>query len=583
MPRKPANPDRPTIKYKPGKEPAPWYKGGVEKVAQKRPRPKPKPEPVPRPPQPPPPPQPAAKRPTGDKVILWIESNCCVPEGKRIGQPFLLDDWQKDEVRRIYDNPHGTRRAILSFGRKNGKTALASVLLLANLCSPMARPNSQLYSSALSREQAALIFNLAAKIARISPNLRDMVTIKDSTKEIDCYELGTHYRALSAEASTAFGLSPVFIVHDELGQVRGPRSKLYEALETATGAQENPLSIIISTQAAADTDLLSVLIDDALAGGDPRTICKLYTAPITDDPFTEATIAKANPALDSFMNKTEVLAMADDARRMPSREAEYRNLVLNQRVEALAQFVAPAVWARCSDPVADLRQCKEVYGGLDLSETNDLTAAVFIGKIDRVWHVRPYFWLPEDGLADRARTDHVPYDLWVDQGYIETVEGNSIGYDRVAPRVMQIMSSLKIRKMGFDRWNFKHFKPWLLAGGVTMDGTTIKGIPERIVDEVWVEFGQGTASMSPALRELEGRILDREIAHGNNPVLNMCSANAVVVEGKDSVRDVGKDSSNRRLSKKRSTGRIDGLVALAMAMGVAPLAKPKVDITALIG
>jgi phage terminase large subunit-like protein len=504
------------------------------------------------------------RKPTGDDIIRWVCRKCYVPEGRLIGKSFYLDEWQQNEIRRIYDNPHGTRRAILSFARKNGKTALAAVLLLVHLCGPMARPNSQMFSSAQSREQAALIFNLAAKIVRMSPALRDSVTVKDSTKELDCYGLGTHYRALSAEASTAFGLSPVFIVHDELGQVRGPRSKLYEALETATGAQENPLSIIISTQAPADTDLLSILIEDALGGHDPRVVCKLYTAPITADPFDESTIRLSNPAYGTFLNPVEVKAMADDARRMPSREAEFRNLILNQRVEALSQFVAPTVWAKCGAPVGDLTKCKEVYGGLDLSETNDLTAMVLIGKIGDIWHVRPWFWLPSEGLAERSRNDHVPYDQWHYAGLIETVEGSSIGYDKVAPRVLEILAAFKVRKMAFDRWNFKHFKPWLTAGGIS----------ERTIEDMWVEFGQGTASMSPALRELEGRILNCEIAHG---------ANAVVVEGKDSVRDVGKDSSNRKLSKKRSTGRIDGLVALAMAMGVAPLAKPKVDIASLIG
>jgi phage terminase large subunit-like protein len=557
--------------YRPGYEPAPWYKGGVAKATgpqHRRPKaqlsePKPMPKLSVAP----------HRKPTGDDVIDWIERKCFVPEGKLIGTPFKLGEWQCDEIRRIYDNEHGTRRAILSFARKNGKTALAAVLLLVHLCGPMARPNSQLYSSALSRDQAALIFNLAAKIVRMSPALRDAVTVKDSTKELDCHGLGTHYRALSAEASTAYGLSPVFMVHDELGQVRGPRSKLYEALETATGAQENPLSVIISTQAPSDADLLSVLIEDALGGYDPRVICKLYTAPPTLDPFSEQTIKLANPAYGSFLNPVEVKAMAEDARRMPSREAEYRNLILNQRVEAVAQFVAPGVWAKCSMPVGDLTKCKEVYGGLDLSETNDLTAMVLIGKIDGVWHVRPFFWLPHEGLADRSRTDHVPYDQWLAEGLIETVEGNAVAYDKVAGRVIKILAQHKVRKMAFDRWNFVHFKPWLLAGG----------IPERTIVDQWVEFGQGTQSMSPALRELEARILNCEIAHGGNPVLNMCFANAVVVEGKNNVRDTGKDSSNRKLSKKRSTGRIDGAIALAMAMGVAPLAKPKVDISALIG
>lgn len=514
---------------------------------------------------------PGKKKPSGDQIIGWIQRNCYVPEGKLLGQNFQLDEWQKDEIRRIYDNPHGTRRAILSFARKNGKTSLAAVLMLVNLCGISAIPNSSLYSAAQSREQAALIFNLAAKIVRMSPGLRDGVTIKDSTKEMYCHEIGTRYRALSAEASTAFGLSPVFIVHDELGQVRGPRSQLYEALETATGAQENPLSIIISTQAPADTDLLSVLIDDAIAGHDPRVICKLYTAPLTDDPFAEETIKIANPAYGSFLNPTEVMAMADDAKRMPSREAEYRNLILNQRVEAVAQFIAPTVWAKCGAPVGDITKCREVYGGLDLSEANDLTALVLIGKIDQVWHVKPYFWMPEANIFERAKTDHVPYDLWLKQGYLETVAGEAITYDVIATRVCEILAEHPgLQKIAFDRWNYPQFRPWLTHHGWT----------NSKIDQKWVEFGQGIQSMSPALRELESRILRQEIAHGNHPVLNMNVANAVVEGNKDAA--FTKDSSTRKLSKKRSNGRIDGLVALTMAIGIAPMAA-KVDISALIG
>src|SRR5207248_3081493 len=146
------------------------------------------------------------------------------------------------------------------------------------------------------------------KIVRMSPELRDAVRIKDSTRELICDGLVTKYRALSADATTAYGLSPVFTIHDELGQVKGPRSPLYDALETATGAQESPLSIIISTQARNDTDLLSVLIDDALAAHDPRVVVRLYTAPMTDDPFAVETIMKANPAFGTFLNSKEVVS-----------------------------------------------------------------------------------------------------------------------------------------------------------------------------------------------------------------------------------------------------------------------------------
>jgi phage terminase large subunit-like protein len=179
----------------------------------------------------------------GERNIRWIQDHCRIPEGKDVGKPVRLRDWQRANICKIYDNPNGTRRAIISFGRKNAKTTLAAFLLLLHTCGPEARPNSQLNSAAQSKEQAAILFKLAAKVVRLSPTLQPVVGIRDTIKELFCPELGTLYKALSAEASTAYGLSPVFIVHDELGQVKGPRSELYDALETAVGAHESPLSI----------------------------------------------------------------------------------------------------------------------------------------------------------------------------------------------------------------------------------------------------------------------------------------------------------------------------------------------------
>lgn len=481
-----------------------------------------------------------------ERNIRWIESHCVVPEGRDVGKPVVLREWQRREIRKIYDNPHGTRRAIISFGRKNGKTALAAFLLLLHLCGPEAVANSQLYSAAQSREQAAILFSLAAKIVRMSPKLVEFVGIRDTAKQLYCPELGTLYRALSAEASTAYGLSPVFIVHDELGQVKGPRSELYEALETATAAQENPLSIIISTQAPTDADLLSVLIDDALQGHDPRVVLSLYTAPVTDDPFDEETIRKANPAFGDFQNAEEVMAMAADAKRMPSREAEYRNLILNQRVEAHNPFVSRAVWEQCGGPVAEFTG--PVYLGLDLSETSDLTACVLISQIGEKWHVRPLFWLPNEGLYERARQDRVPYDQWHKEGYLEVTPGKSIEYEWVAKRLRAIFDKYDVRKAAFDRWNWRHFKPWLEKAGFTEEEL-----------ERFVEFGQGFQSMSPALRDLESALLNGKIVHGMHPVLTMCAANAVVQTD---------PAGNRKLSKSRSRGRIDGMVALTMAIAI---------------
>lgn len=488
----------------------------------------------------------------GSKVCDWIESKCRVPEGRDVGKPVRLRDWQRREILRIYDNPAGTRRAIISFGRKNGKTALAAFLLLVHLCGPRHRPNSQLFSAAQSREQAAVLFALAAKIVRLSPDLKPFVVVRDTAKQLFCSELGTLYRALSADASTAYGLSPVFIVHDEAGQIKGPKSELYEALETATAAQENPLSIIISTQAPTDADLLSVLIDDALAGHDPRTVVSLYTADPALDPFSEEAIKAANPAFGDFQNATEVLAMAEDARRMPSREPEFRNLVLNQRVELNSPFISKTVWLlNAAQPLGDWGDLP-VYGGLDLSEVNDLTALVLGARVEDIWHVKPTFWLPESGIAERARADRVPYDLWVREGAILTAPGNSVDYKFVAEFLRDQFDVLNIQKIGFDRWNWRHFKPWLLAAGFSEEQLTAH----------FVEVGQGFQTQGPALRDLESVLLNGKMAHGAHPVLTMCAANAVVQMD---------PAGGRKLSKAKSRGRIDGMSALMDLFAAAPV------------
>lgn len=497
-----------------------------------------------------------------ERNIKWIETHCRIPEGKDVGKPVRLREWQKVELRKIYDNPASTRRAIVSFGRKNAKTTLAAFLLLLHTCGPEARPNSQLNSAAQSKDQAAILFKLAAKIVRLSPTLNPVVVIRDTVKELLCPELGTLYKALSAEASTAYGLSPVFIVHDELGQVKGPRSELYDALETAVGAHDNPLSIVISTQAPTDGDLLSVLIDDALAGNDPRVVLSLYTADPADDPFAEATIRKANPAFGDFLNAIEVLAMAEDARRMPSRESEYRNLILNQRVDRNSPFISKAVWQQNGGAVSDWRDV-DVYAGLDLSAVHDLTAFVPIAWIDDAWEVKPTFWLPGEGLKEKSRADRVPYDLWAEQGHLQTTPGRAIQYEFVAEWLFGFYLAHPRLKIAFDRWGMRHLQPWLLKAGFT----------EAQIEEVFAEFGQGFQSMSPALRELESALLEQTVRHANHPVLTMCASNAVVTSD---------PAGNRKLNKAKAAGRIDGMVGLTMAFGVAPNETTAVDVDSWI-
>lgn len=489
----------------------------------------------------------------GERNIRWIETMCRVPEGTHQaapqGQPVRLLPFQKRFLLAVYDNPHLTRRAVLSMGRKNGKTALTAMVLLLHLCGPESVQGGQLYSTAQSREQASVIFRLAAKMVYMSPRLKSYVVVKESTKEMVCERRATRYLALSKESKTALGLSPVFAVHDELGQVRGPRSDLYDAVETGSGAHANPLSIIISTQAAQDGDLLSELIDKAHE--DPHMVCHLYAATAEMDPFSEEALRAANPAYGIFQNEDETKASAANAKRMPSFQASFRNLILNQRIETNSPFIEKPIWDENAS-VPDLIDGAEIFGGLDLSEVSDLTAFVAVyrtpGSKDPSWNVAPTFWLPQEGLVEKGRKDKVPYDLWASQGFLEAVPGRVIDYDFVAHWLWDLSQRCVIRKIAFDRYNFRHLKKSLLEVGFT----------EKFIEERFIPFGQGYVSMSPALRTTESMILKNEIRHGGHPVLTMCMANAIVM------RD---PAGNRKLVKSTATRRIDGAVALAMALG----------------
>lgn len=491
------------------------------------------------------------ERTTGEKVCAFIERYCPVPEGKLIGHKIKLLAFQRRFILEIYDNPDGTSRAYLSIARKNGKSALIAAIVIAHIVGPVAVQNSQIISGARSRDQAALVFKLAQKMVSLSPELSKIIKVIPSQKMLVGLRMNVEYKAISAEAGTAHGLSPVVAILDEVGQVKGGYDAFVEAIETAQGAYESPLLIAISTQAASDGDLFSTWLDDAEKAKDPRIVSHLHAAEPECDLMDRAAWAAANPALGKFRSEQDLEDFAERAKRLPSSENSFRWLYLNQRIEASAPFVSKSTWQECGAPVKSIADVP-VYGGLDLSAVNDLTCLVLAGKVDGVWQVHPTFWLPGDGLPDKSRKDRVPYDIWHREGHLLAAPGKSVDYEYVANFLHGLFQVYDIKKIAFDRWGFKHLKPWLLQAGFN----------EPQIEEHFEEFGQGMQSMSPALRDLEGELLNKRIAHGNHPVLAMCARNAVV-----QIDPAG----NRKLAKNKSSGRIDGMVALAMVMGVAPL------------
>lgn len=483
----------------------------------------------------------------GERVIAFIERYCIVPEGKLIGQPMKLDGFQKDFLLDVYDNPVGTCRAILSIARKNGKTGLIAGILLAHLVGPEAVQNSQIVSGAMSREQAALVFSLSVKMINLNPALQDIVHIIPSGKRLIGTPCNVEYKALAAEGKTAHGLSPVLAILDEVGQVVGPRSDFVDAIVTSQGAHETPLLIAISTQAANDADLLSVWIDDAVTSADPHIVCHVHTAEKDADIMDRAAWRAANPALGTFRSLDEMQRRAEEAARMPTSENTFRNLNLNQRVSTVSPFVSRNVWEvsilKGIHPSMIVGEC---YAGLDLSEKNDLTALVIVGQDkDRDWLVFPFFWTPGKTLLDRARRDRAPYDVWAKQGHLQTTPTASVEYDFVVLKIAELLSEFDVKAIAFDRWRIDIFKKEVDRIGLTLP---------------LVKFGQGYRDMAPAIDTLETVLLNHRLRHGNHPVMTMCASNATVI--KDS-------AGNRKIDKSKATGRMDGMVALAMAMGAA--------------
>lgn len=480
-----------------------------------------------------------------ERMMKFCELYIKVPEGKKTGQPIKFEIFQEAFFYSVFDNKHGTRRAILSQGRKGGKTAIIACILIAYICGPEAKLNQSYVSGALSRDQAALVFNLACKMIQLSPELSRATRIIPSSKKIIGLAKNTEYKALAADGKTAHGLSPVLAILDESGQVRGPQSDFIDSIVTSQGAHEEPMLMIISTQAPNDNDWLSIAIDDAIESKELTTVCHLYQAPKDCDLMDKKAWQYANPALGIFRSEEDVREQAERAARMPSAEPTFRVLTLNQRVEMSSPFVARGVWqSNGGEFDEDVFENEDVYCGLDLSAKNDLTSMVLVAYREK-WHVKAYFWTPKATLLDRAKRDRAPYDVWEKQGFIRAIGDASIDYDELAVEIAEILTPYNVKSVAFDRWRMD-----VLKASFNRMGAELPLVP----------FGQGFGSMSPAIDALETELLNARMLHANNPVLTMCVANCRIEQDA---------AGNRKLNKAKSTGRIDGAVALAMAMGIA--------------
>jgi phage terminase large subunit-like protein len=471
-------------------------------------------------------------------------------KGPFAGKPFNLRRWQeRDIVRPLFATGRDGRRlrrtCLLMMPRKNGKTELAAALALDGLLFD-GEQGAEVYSAAADKDQAALVFHVAAQMIRNDPELYASVEILDSQKRIVHRKSGSFYRAISAEAYSKHGFNASRVIYDELHAA--PSRELWDVLTSSTGARAQPLVIAISTAGYDRHSILwelyahavKVLAEPAL---DPTFLPIIYEAPIDADWTDERVWQAANPALGDFRSIEEMRIACQRAREIPAQENTFRRLYLNQWTEQASRWIALASWDACGVADTEIAAGRRCYVGLDLSSTTDLTAAVavFPDGSGSGFDVRCAFFIPADRIADRVRRDRVPYDQWAREGKIIATPGTVVDYEAVRRTLNEWADRYDLREIAFDPWNATDLTTRLTE----QDGFTC------------VKMRQGFGSLSAPTKALEGAILGRTLRHNRDPILRWNVANASVESDA---------AGNLKPSKSRSTEKIDGVYALVMAM-----------------
>ena len=480
-----------------------------------------------------------------DRAVAFFAECLTHTTGEWRGQPFILSEWQAVIVRSVFgwkrlDGTRKYRTVFIAVPRKAGKTTLAAGLALYMLYCD-GEPGAQVINAAADREQAALCFDAAKTMVEHEPMLDSRSDL--FKRSIVVPTTGSAYKVISSEAYSKHGLSCSYIGADELHA--WPGRELWDVLNTSTGARRQPLSVVTTTAGFDRHSICFELWDYALKVRDgivedPAFLPVIYAADVDDDWKLPTTWRKAHPGLGVSVKEDYFAAECAKAQAMPAYENTFRRLLLNQWTENDVRWLPMDAWDACGQDLPDLTGAT-CYAGLDLSTTTDITALVLAFPIAGTVHLMPFFWVPGESILKRSKKDRVPYDVWQRQGHIEATSGNVLDYDVIRTRINALSEKYRIKEIAIDRWNATHLSTQLSGDGFEVVG-----------------FGQGFASMSAPCKELERRVLGREINHGNNPVLRWMASNVTVTLDA---------AGNMKADKAKSTERIDGIVASLMALG----------------
>ena len=489
------------------------------------------------------------------EVIEFVE--CLHLPDDYYGQPLVLQDWQHQLIWDVYgtvkeDGTRQYRYAYLEIAKKNGKTTLIGALGLHHLT--MDGAGGQIYCCAADREQAGLVYSAAIQMIEQDEDLKDNLKITDSKKLIVNKRTGTFFKVLSAEAYTKHGINPTVVIFDELHAQ--PNRDLWDVMTFGAGAtRREPLWWIITT-AGDDPDRHSVGWEQheyarRVQEGeieDPYWYVKIYNAPDECDIFDEKNWYKANPSLGANLLLESVRQEAIGARNDPAKEKLFRWLRLNQWVSLKKIGWLPlTLWDLTNGNIdlADLvgRKC---YLGLDLSSTTDLTALTLLfppQDEQEEWYALFEAWVPEDNMKERIKTDHVPYDKWVNAKHLHATPGNVVDYDFVQATIEQAVAKYEVQLIATDPWNSRMLTQQLMKKDIEV-----------------VEVAQTMAGLSPAMKFLEKLLRSKQLKHENHPVARWCFGNvSIAVDGNENIKPM----------KNKSIDRIDVTVSLINAMAVA--------------
>lgn len=486
-----------------------------------------------------------------DAAVNFIQS-LRHTKGKWYNKPFILLPWQEQAIRDIYGivKEDGTRQfttAYIEIPKKMGKSELAAAVALKQLAAD-GEQRAEVYGCAADTTQASIVFDVANDMVQLCPALRKRIEFKKASKLMIYKPTNSRYKVLSADAGTKHGFNISAVVFDELHTQ--PNRKLFDVMTKGSGdARTQPLYFLITT---AGDNVHSICYEvhqkakDILSGkkNDPTFYPVIFGADEEDDWTDPKTWHKANPSLGVTVDISKVEAACNSAIQDPAEENSFRQLRLNQWVKQKVRWMPMKKWDACNFPVnPEELKGRVCYGGLDLSSSGDITAFVLVfpplSDGDK-YIVLPFFWIPEENMQQRVKKDHVPYDIWSQQKLLETTEGDVIHYAYIEHFIEELGKIYNIREIAFDRWGATETTQVLENMGFTV-----------------VRFGQGFKDMSPPTKALKEIVKGQRIAHGGHPVLWWMMDNVVVK--KDA-------AGNEKPDKEHSTEKIDGVVAMIMAL-----------------